>query len=52
MLDKGDGSEGIETPIETGMQNETVVIVKSGITDGDRVILQRRQRSQQGGWGR
>ena len=46
MLDRGDGSEGIETPIETGMQNETVVIVKSGITDGDKVILQRRQRSQ------
>ena len=51
MLDKGDGSEGVETPIETGMQNETDVIVKSGITDGDRVILQRRQRSQNG-WGR
>ncbi len=51
MLDKGDGSKGIETPIETGMQNETEVIVKSGITDGDRVILQRRQRSQ-GGWGK
>lgn len=51
MLDKGDGSAGIETPIETGMQNETEVIVKSGITDGDRVILQRRQRSQNG-WGR
>lgn len=51
MLDKGDGGPGIETPIETGMQNETVVIVKSGITDGDRVVLQRRQRSQNG-WGR
>ena len=51
MLDKGDGSAGIETPIETGMQNETEVIVKSGISDGDRVILQRRQRSQNG-WGR
>ncbi len=51
MLDKGDGGPGIETPIETGMQNETVVIVKSGISDGDRVVLQRRQRSQNG-WGR
>lgn len=49
MLDS-DG-KGIETAIETGMQNETVVIVKSGITEGDRVILQRRQRPQ-GGWGR
>lgn len=49
MLDNG--SKGVETAIETGMQNETVVIVKSGITEGDRVILQRRQRSQMG-WGR
>ena len=51
MLDKGDGGPGIETPIETGMQNETEVIIKSGISDGDRVVLQRRQRSQNG-WGR
>lgn len=50
MLDSGDG-KGVETAIETGMQNETVVIVKSGITEGDRVILQRRQRPQMG-WGR
>ncbi len=50
MLDNGSG-KGIETLIETGMQNETNVIVKSGITEGDRVILQRRQRSQMG-WGR
>lgn len=50
MLDtKGDG-KGVETPIETGMQNETNVIVKSGIAEGDRVILQRRQRPS--GWGR
>ena len=47
MLDSGNG-KGVETPIETGMQNETVVIVKSGITEGDRVILQRRQRPQMG----
>ena len=49
MLDNG--GKGVETLIETGMQNETNVIVKSGIKEGDRVILQRRQRSQ-GGWGR
>lgn len=49
MLDSG--GKGTETTIETGMQNETVVIVKSGITEGDRVILQRRQRPQ-AGWGR
>ncbi len=47
MLDSGDGIKGIETPIETGMQNETDVIVKSGITEGDRVFLQRRQRSRE-----
>ncbi len=47
MLDSGDGIKGIETLIETGMQNETDVIVKSGITEGDRVFLQRRQRSRE-----
>ena len=51
MLDSSGDGKGIETLIETGMQNETNVIVKSGIKEGDRVILQRRQRSQ-GGWGR
>lgn len=51
MLDSSGDGKGVETLIETGMQNETNVIVKSGIKEGDRVILQRRQRSQ-GGWGR
>ena len=51
MLDSSGDGKGIETLIETGMQNETNVIVKSGIKEGDRVILQRRQRPQ-GGWGR
>ncbi len=51
MLDSSGDGEGVETPIETGMQNETSVIVKSGIKEGDRVILQGRQRPQ-GGWGR
>ena len=50
MIDKGN-AKGIETAIETGMQNETVVVVKSGITEGDRLILQRRQRPQMG-WGK
>ena len=49
MLDNG--GKGVETPIETGLQNETEVIVKSGVTEGDRVILQRRQRAQMG-WGK
>ncbi len=51
MLDSSGDGKGIETQIETGMQNETNVIVKSGVKEGDRVILQRRQRPQ-GGWGR
>lgn len=50
MLDNG-SDKGVETLIETGMQNETNVIVKSGIAEGDRVILQRRQRADTG-WGR
>lgn len=49
MLDTG--GKGTKTPIDTGMQNETNVIVTSGITEGDRVVLQQRRR-QQGGWGR
>ena len=49
MLDNG-SDKGVETLIETGMQNETNVVVKSGIAEGDRVILQRHQRQQS--WGR
>ena len=51
MLDSSGDGKGVETLIETGMQNETNVIVTSGIKEGDRVILQRRQRSQSG-WGK
>ena len=50
MLDDG-SSKGKRTPIETGMQNETQVIITSGVTEGDRVILQQRKPAQ-GGWGR
>ena len=49
MLD--DGGKGTRTGIEIGMQNETQVIVKSGLKAGDRVILQQR-KPPQGGWGR
>ena len=49
MLDDG-SDKGKRTPVETGMQNETKVIIKSGVTEGERVILQ--QRKPQGGWGR
>ena len=50
MLD--DGGSGERTEIETGMQNETHVIVKSGLKAGDRVILQQRKPPQGGGFGR
>ena len=50
MLDDG-SDKGKRTPVETGMQNETKVIIKSGATEGDRVILQQRKPAQ-GGWGR
>ena len=50
MLD--DGGNGERTEIETGMQNETHVIVKSGLKAGDRVILQQRKPPQGGGFGR
>ena len=51
MLDDGSG-KGKRTPVETGMQNATEVVIKSGVTDGDRVILQQRRPPQNGGWGR
>lgn len=50
MLDSGDGP-GTSTPVDVGMQNETHVIVKSGLSAGDRVVLQQR-KPQRGGWGR
>ncbi len=50
MLDDGSPT-GTRTPVETGMQNETKVVIKSGVTEGDRVILQQR-KPPQGGWGR
>ena len=50
MLDEG-GAKGKRTPVETGMQNETKVVITSGVTEGDRVVLQQR-KPPQGGWGR
>lgn len=49
MLD--DGGKGTRTGIEVGMQNETHVIVKSGLKASDRVVLQKR-KPQGGGFGR
>ena len=43
MLDDG-SAKGKRTPVETGMQNETKVVITSGATEGDRVILQQENR--------
>ena len=51
MLDDG-SPKGKRTPVETGMQNETKVVITSGVTEGERVILQQRRPQQGGGWGR
>ena len=50
MLDDG-SAKGKRTPVETGMQNETKVVITSGVTEGDRVVLQQR-KPPQGSWGR
>ena len=42
MIDDGSG-KGKRTEVETGMQNETHVIVKSGLKASDRVVLQQRK---------
>ena len=51
ILDDG-SAKGNRIPVETGMQNETKVVITSGATEGDRVILQQRKPPQGGGWGR
>ena len=55
-LDEGDTKEkrkgpakGKKIAIETGMQNETEVIIKSGLFEGDRVILPPRKKPE-GRW--
>ena len=45
------GQKGKRVSIETGEQNETDVIIKSGLVDGDRVILPERKGAP-GGPGR
>ena len=59
ILDEGETEEkrkgppkGRKTPIETGMQNETEVIIKSGLFEGDRVILPPRNKPPAGAWRR
>ena len=51
MIDDGGSGKGNRTEVETGMQNETHVIVKSGLKEGDRVILPPRKPPKQG-WDR
>lgn len=51
MIDDSGSAKGKRTEVEAGMQNETHAIVKSGLKEGDRVILQQRKPPQQG-WGR
>ena len=43
-------SKGKKVPIETGMQNDTEVIIKGGLVEGDRVILPPPSKPE-GGWG-
>ncbi len=50
ILDDG-SAKGKRTPVETGMQNETKVVITSGVSEGERVVLQQR-KPPQGGWGR
>ncbi len=52
MIDDGGGGKGTRTEVEVGMQNETQVVVKSGLKAGDRVILQQRKPPPGGGFGR
>jgi multidrug efflux pump subunit AcrA (membrane-fusion protein) len=51
MLNDGGGGKGKRTEVETGMQNETHAIIKSGLKASDRVVLQQR-KPPPGGFGR
>ncbi|CAI8029326.1 Macrolide export protein MacA [Geodia barretti] len=50
MLNDGGGGKGKRTEVETGMQNETHAIIKSGLKASDRVVLQQR-KPPPGGFG-
>ncbi len=47
-----DAPQGRKLPIETGMQNDTEVIIKSGLKVGDRVTLPHREPKGSAQWGR
>ena len=50
MLNDGGSGKGKRTEVETGMQNETHAIIKSGLKASDRVVLQQR-KPPPGGFG-
>ena len=61
MLDTGDGGnsggnkeapKGKKALVETGMQNETETVIKSGVVEGDRVIIPPRAAAAAPPWGR
>ena len=49
---KKDASQGKKVSIQTGMQNDTEIIIKSGLKAGDRVILPKRELEDSAKWGR
>ena len=58
MLDDGSassngkaGAKGKKVPVETGMQNAVDIIIKSGLVEGDRVILPPPKASGAAGFG-
>ena len=51
-VSRKDVSQGRKIAIETGMQNDTEIIIKSGLKVGDRVILPRREMEDSAKWGR
>ena len=51
-VSRKDASQGRKIAIETGMQNDTEIIIKSGLKVGDRVILPHRELEDSTKWGR
>ena len=45
-------SKDKRVPVETGLQNDTEVIIKSGLIEGDRVILPPPKSEERSQWGR
>jgi HlyD family secretion protein len=51
-VSRKDAPQGRKIPIETGMQNDTEIIIKSGLKVGDRVILPHLEPKGLTQWGR